>query len=677
MGMAAGQARLLSITSRMSDNELRAQLINNSKMRLATESSKVSEAYVAALNDTQMMFTNYGPDNTSSYQELTFNSLTAYNPYNNQYALSNASGQLLVSETDAKNYVNANGSLDNFLASYGLSQGTTYFDELAKTQVAEDGTVVGIGYTPEELKAMYFGTNGNPGYLALLTSDSYYKYQKYSETLNSTYQTMMDQAWGDDDTDGIRGIMFGGTDGSHLINGSSFNDFMKDTENNNNSANNYTANYYAPKINQFISYLDSSTGVLINGADNELYTSVKEILTSALEKFNLDKTGTYNESTGVQVNETPEYILNGNQATLKVNGFDMVITKKDNNGTISYTIDSLKDTFNGEDASSNPGLKYSVSGSQLNFSIFETTESGGTESATTDKGYEMSLDLSLLFDENSANDINACKSTYYKSEIEAYLEAQFNLAKKNWVETLKYNINPAAFPGIKQTAEFLESGKIFAAFLFGEDSLAENGGPIKPENYINLLDLDGIYKLMELYPSLQISDDFKNVLDLITLENMMDLYGEPKVTWIDSTDTNGSGDAEKKAQWYTNLFERMGNGTKNNFKVLSNGLASSPEWIKFALENGLVTMEQVDTTNEWNTVMYSNVSDITEKTNDTNVTIAEAEYQKAMNKIETKDKQYDLELKNIDTEHNSLQTEYDSIKSAIDKNIERTFKLYS
>ena len=36
MGMAASQARLLSITSRMSDNELRAQIINNSKMRLAT-----------------------------------------------------------------------------------------------------------------------------------------------------------------------------------------------------------------------------------------------------------------------------------------------------------------------------------------------------------------------------------------------------------------------------------------------------------------------------------------------------------------------------------------------------------------------------------------------------------------------------------------------------------------
>ena len=48
-----------------------------------------------------------------------------------------------------------------------------------------------------------------------------------------------------------------------------------------------------------------------------------------------------------------------------------------------------------------------------------------------------------------------------------------------------------------------------------------------------------------------------------------------------------------------------------------------------------------------------------------------------MNKIEAKDKRYDLELKNIDTEHQSLQTEYDSIKSVIDKNVERNFKYFN
>ena len=127
MGMAAGQARLLSITSRMSDNELRAQIINNNKMRLATESSQVSEAYVNALNQAQMMFTNYDADNNTSYQQLTFNSLTSYNPYNNQYGLVNASGQILVSETDATNFMNANGDMEKFLSFYNLEQKTTYF----------------------------------------------------------------------------------------------------------------------------------------------------------------------------------------------------------------------------------------------------------------------------------------------------------------------------------------------------------------------------------------------------------------------------------------------------------------------------------------------------------------------------------------------------------------------
>ena len=152
----------------------------------------------------------------------------------------------------------------------------------------------------------------------------------------------------------------------------------------------------------------------------------------------------------------------------------------------------------------------------------------------------------------------------------------------------------------------------------------------------------------------------------------MNTYGEPKFTWIDQNNKNQNGEA--KAQWYTNLFNRMKTG---GYKTLQDGLASSTEWIKFAFESGLVTLEQVDGSNTWNSTTDSNCSDITEQTNNTAITIAEAEYTAQMNKIQNKDKMYDLELKNIDTEHNSLQTEYESIKGAIDKNIERPFKIYS
>lgn len=58
MGLAASQARLLSITSRMADNELRSQIINNAKMRLTSESSQASEEYVDGFNKTQLNVKN-------------------------------------------------------------------------------------------------------------------------------------------------------------------------------------------------------------------------------------------------------------------------------------------------------------------------------------------------------------------------------------------------------------------------------------------------------------------------------------------------------------------------------------------------------------------------------------------------------------------------------------------
>src|SRR5574344_833155 len=172
MGLAASQARLLSITSRLSDNELRAQLINNKKIRLASESSRASEDYVNALNRAQMMFTNYDSSNASTTQALTFNALTSYSPYNTQYGISNNNGQILVSEKDALNFQNSS-SLDDFLAKYGLTKSTSYFDSSTGIGAYEsDGKVVlsytkddagnkivdtTSDYSADELKQLYYG----------------------------------------------------------------------------------------------------------------------------------------------------------------------------------------------------------------------------------------------------------------------------------------------------------------------------------------------------------------------------------------------------------------------------------------------------------------------------------------------------------------------------------------
>lgn len=167
-----------------------------------------------------------------------------------------------------------------------------------------------------------------------------------------------------------------------------------------------------------------------------------------------------------------------------------------------------------------------------------------------------------------------------------------------------------------------------------------------------------------------------------------------------------------KAQWYVNLWHRMngesdfkggfGNSaeynpeegfaskskTEQSWTVLKDAEMNSPEWIKFALENGVVTIEQVQFTDpskegtgvkniKWNSIIYTTSQDILEQKNSNATTMAEVKYNRELASIQSKDKAIDNNLKKLDTEHKALQTEYDSIDSVIKKNVERSFKIFS
>lgn len=119
MGMSASQARLLTITGRLTDNELRSQTITNSKLRLAQKSSEASQIYMDALNSEKLTYKYYNDNGESASYNLTPAFLYSYEPLKNQYSIQNASGQNLVSATDAKNYEETN-SLYEFLGRYGL-----------------------------------------------------------------------------------------------------------------------------------------------------------------------------------------------------------------------------------------------------------------------------------------------------------------------------------------------------------------------------------------------------------------------------------------------------------------------------------------------------------------------------------------------------------------------------
>ncbi len=124
MGLSASQARLLSITSRISDNELRSQTITTAKTSLANETTAASAAYMDALNATELNYSFYDADGTKISMPLTGAVMYEYSELKNQYGIINQHGQILVSERDAANYENS-ANVAEFLQKYGFANSFT------------------------------------------------------------------------------------------------------------------------------------------------------------------------------------------------------------------------------------------------------------------------------------------------------------------------------------------------------------------------------------------------------------------------------------------------------------------------------------------------------------------------------------------------------------------------
>ena len=155
-------------------------------------------------------------------------------------------------------------------------------------------------------------------------------------------------------------------------------------------------------------------------------------------------------------------------------------------------------------------------------------------------------------------------------------------------------------------------------------------------------------------------------------------------------------ESDPKYEWYKNLWYRMGgisetkkSDNANNYKELDSEKMNNAEWLQFALEQGILTLEQVNFSEDgsdeypniglrdWVSIQYNNSSDITTQQDSVAITKAEVKYKNAISDIEQQDKKYDQDLKKLDSLHSALQTEYDSVKSVIEKNVERSFKAFS
>lgn len=141
MGMSASQARMLSLTARLSDLEYQAQSVSNSKIRLADQSEEAAQSYQDALDKEKL--TVYNGD-TASYVDANAYLLTTYSAVSEtdkQRFIKDTSGRVLVTSAMAKAYDNANGSLETFLNYLGYTTNTAVTSATSTSITGTDGTI--------------------------------------------------------------------------------------------------------------------------------------------------------------------------------------------------------------------------------------------------------------------------------------------------------------------------------------------------------------------------------------------------------------------------------------------------------------------------------------------------------------------------------------------------------
>lgn len=723
MGMAASQARLLTITARLADNELRSQTINNAKMRLSTQSSQASENYINALNNATMKFSNYDVNGEAVSQNLTFNALTAYSSYNTQYGLANASGQLLVSESEAAMFKNAGGNLNKYLQAHGLEYTTTYFENIGAMKNDAYPTPFN-NISVEDLKSYYEQYSSFESSLELQNfQESYKDFVKETANLNKAVNTALKSYLvnGTDSLDLVvknDDIQFNVPDEAPIKFGINQAD-IKSFKNAFNGTNSNNYNIYKLKNEGLISETDyKSLEAKINNikyTERTMHTAdgddvdvngIQRADAIDLSAAEDTKSGTITYTIDGDVKivvdkatgkvKSCEYTTGGqtvsesetNSRTLGYAGEEKSIDdaiKKENGVSFKDFVNNLYYTETVDSETSNSF--FSLTGDGTEKSPYQAFEGGIVNSTDTSKVKEFYNDLADDIINSIMNSVNkekfaqilidkAGKSNDGKFnelkdmgiDLKAYIPGLENVTLAQQLtnyQTAKDTFLDTIFDGESknQVVEDLQSNKVIS---YIDENGKEQKVTVTPEN---LTDIDFILQYLK-QSNLTQSNSFNTIIKQHIVEKMIENNGTPKYAWVDSNDTSNKDNADTKAQWYTNLFKRMQQG----YKAIENGLASSSQWMEYALESGIVTLEQVDKSYNWNSLDYKSCTKITEETDDAAVTKAEAEYNRAMNDIEAKDNIYDIELKNIDTEHTSLQTEYDVIKGVISKNIDRTFK---
>ena len=181
MGMAASQARLLSITARLTNNENSGQSISYSKQRLADQTQQITNEYNEALDATKLTVLTGFNGADANYTDISYSLMTGPEMAENvrQYVVTDTKGRILVTNTIADAYERANGNYNKFLANLGYSQA-----DISVQAGSSDSDAVNDAWTKiHEAWDKYFATIG------INLGDAEHDTFRYSFNWTNTFDT--------------------------------------------------------------------------------------------------------------------------------------------------------------------------------------------------------------------------------------------------------------------------------------------------------------------------------------------------------------------------------------------------------------------------------------------------------------------------------------------------------
>lgn len=609
MGLSASQARLLSITARISDNELHSQQIANSKVRLADKTQEASKEYVQALDSQKLVFTTYDAKGNATQVNLTPALLYDYSTIKNQYGISNNVGQLLVSSEYALKFKESSNVYE-FVQKFGV--------ELVD----------------------------NPDYEFNLTTIYGDKYENYFDTIN-----------------GQSKVNFGGVNILEWLSqpnsswaGTQYTTWRNTLSDITNSLDGEEKGFYKELISELMN--------IPNPGDEPIWQDLEFPDFASLA-------GSYNASA---CHDSVGASANG----------------------IYHMEHNLCNLIWGLFGDGQQGLGVDEEGTRISI-----RNSAGTINITPDfKGDENSLTNSFnqtkTGEAAAKNLLNALRNTadynsvqkLMQNIIDTYCDVVNYLYSKD-LKGVRSECNLTGGASVKSEAQLKSQwDKIYTDLANLQNDAREDYNKKNEEAYYAYQKAHEQWEKTctnVLYYTKQCANTYNKYT------NYLANLSEPKIT----------SDTDPKAKWYENLWHRLngssnykdstaeGDGTQGKYyKVLENSLYKSQSWMQYALEQGLITLEQVQysedvddatglKTSKWESKEYATCVDIQFVDDETAIARAEAIYTRKLNEIEAQDKKFDNEIKKLDTEHTALQTEYESVKSVVDKNVERSFKAFS